>query len=72
MSAEAFEGALRAAGIRARVEARGGLAIVIAEPAAFAEPALRLRATSLAREHGFTHVAVEVSAEGARAPLPGD
>lgn len=72
MSAESLEGALRAAGIAARVEGRAGLAIVLAEPAAFADPALRLRAATLAREHGFTHVAVEVPLEGARAPLPGD
>lgn len=72
MSADALEAALRVAGMTARVEARGGLAIVLADPAAFADPELRERAAALAREHGFTHVAVELPPEPARAPLPGD
>jgi hypothetical protein len=72
VSADLLEAALRATGMVARVEARGGLAIVIADPAAFADPTLRERAAALAREHGFTHVAVELPPESPRASLPGD
>lgn len=72
MSADALRDALRAAGVDSTVEARDRLAIVTAAPGAFADPRLRERAVALAREHGFTHVAVELPAEDAGAPLPGD
>ena len=61
MSADLRE-ALRAAGIAGDVERRGALAILItADPSVFADPALRERAVRLAREHGCTHLAVEVA-----------
>lgn len=72
MSAEALRVALRGAGIDATVEARDRLAIVTAPPAVFSDPEIRERTVALAREHGFTHVAVELPAEDAGAPLPGD
>lgn len=72
MSAEALRAALQAAGIDSTVEARDRLAIVTAAPGAFTDPAARERAIALAREHGFTHVAVDLPAEDAGAPLSGD
>ena len=72
MSAGALRDALRSAGIEATVEARDRLAILTARPGVFVDPARRERAVELAREHGFTHVAVELTAEDAGATLPGD
>ncbi len=72
MNAGALADALRAAGLRVSVEARDRLAVLTADPATFADPSWRERAVALAREHGFTHVAVELPSEDARAPLPGD
>jgi hypothetical protein len=50
-------------GVPCRVESRAGLAVVIAGPEAarqLAEPETRRRALALAREHGFTHLALEL------------
>lgn len=60
--AAALADALRAAGIPCRVEARAALAVLFAEDggAALATPEARRRALALAREQGFTHVALEV------------
>jgi hypothetical protein len=54
--------ALLARGIRASVEARGSLAVLLplSDPDAFADAAVRDQVLALAREHGFTHVAVEL------------
>ena len=62
MNAERLEAALRTAGIHCRVEARERLAILVptAESSAAAASAWRRIAVRLAREHGFTHVALEV------------
>lgn len=59
--------ALRAAGFDCRVEARERLAILagIVAPS----PEERERIVGLARAHGYSHVALEVTS-GARAPLP--
>ncbi|HEY0970606.1 MAG TPA: hypothetical protein VGE02_06485 [Gemmatimonadales bacterium] len=64
-SAEELERALSGDGLRCTVEARGRLAIVRAGDAAGATSALgdpdaRARIVALAREHGFTHAALEL------------
>jgi len=63
--------ALRALGVECDVEAREKLAVIIpsAGGATFADEATRLRVVRLAREHGFTHVAVELIGESAGAPV---
>ena len=73
-----LEAVLRASGIPCRVEARDRLAILIADagpPAASARTlaprAWREPAMSLARAHGFSHVALEIGDPGAGADLPG-
>jgi len=63
--AATLEGALRAEGIDARVEARERLAIVIPGAATVANAELRARVWSLAREAGFTHAALELVDDGA-------
>ncbi len=69
--------ALRASGIPCDVEARSGLALVVtsaSHAARLAESELRQSALASARAHGFTHLAVELSADApaAGAPLPRD
>lgn len=66
-------------GVPCRVETRAGLAVLIATPdvaARLGEPELRRQALAFAREHGFTHVAIELRSDAdiSRAPdasLPG-
>lgn len=81
MSAETLQSALRATGVHALVEGRDRLAIITARDAASARAVAgdRERVVTLASEHGFSHVALEVVArqpasDSARsdAPLPGD
>jgi hypothetical protein len=56
-----LERALHALGVRARVEARDGFALLIAaDPAPLADPAIRAATIALAAEHGYRSVAVEV------------
>ena len=49
-------------GIRASVEARGSLAVLLplSEPEIFTRTDIRDLVLVLAREHGFTHVSVEL------------
>lgn len=50
-------------GLPCKVEPRAGLAVLVAGHAtmtALADPEVRRGALALAREHGFTHVAVEL------------
>jgi hypothetical protein len=55
----AFEAALAAAGLGgARVRADGPLVLLEADPEAFTSAEVRALALRLAREHGFTHVAL--------------
>lgn len=63
MSAESLREALATLGLRGRVEARGALAVLVLEgdAAPLRDPSLRARALSLASEHGFTHLALEVT-----------
>lgn len=58
-----LEGALAERGLVVRVEPRAGLAVLIADEATVArlgDTELRRTALALAREHGFTHVAIEL------------
>jgi hypothetical protein len=66
--------ALGQRGLSCEVQAREGLAVIMAAPSAVAElaaPTRRRDVLALAREHGFSHVAVELTTEptGAGAPL---
>lgn len=66
--------ALRALGFPCEVEPRAGLALLTMEPAdaeRLAASSDRAAALTLAKEHGFTHVAVEVApgSSGTRAPV---
>lgn len=59
----ALEGALAERGLVCRVESRAGLAVLIADAAtvaALGDVELRRSALALAREHGFSHVAIEL------------
>jgi sugar phosphate isomerase/epimerase len=61
--ATALAAALRDAGITCTVESRAALALIVASTAdgqRLADDDLRRRVLALAREHGFTHVAVEL------------
>jgi hypothetical protein len=60
--ARALEEALRRLGVSGRVEARERLALLVprAGIAVLADAAARRQAASLAREHGFTHLALEL------------
>jgi transposase len=72
--AVALASALRGLGFACDVEARGALALLSMrgdDAARLAASADRAAALALAKEHGFTHVAVEVEPEraGARATV---
>ncbi|MES2177243.1 MAG: hypothetical protein V4550_05205 [Gemmatimonadota bacterium] len=63
----ALEKALSEGGIPCKVETRAGLAVLIATPdmvARLGDAELRRTALALAREHGFTHMAIELRSEG--------
>jgi hypothetical protein len=69
----ALENALAERGLPFRVEGRAGLAVLIAGEATVArmgDAELRRAALALAREHGFTHVAIELRSEPDVAPRP--
>lgn len=74
MTASAFEAALRAHGIDAAVEQRDALAVVVPREAG-SQPAgamvldasHRALVLRLGREHGFTHVALELAPPAAGA-----
>jgi hypothetical protein len=74
MSATALAAALRADGVDCEVEARDRLAVVRERDGgdALIDPAVRRRALALARAHGFTHLALELTDPGDGAALPGD
>ena len=58
-----LEGALAERGLVCKVESRFGLAVLIADPetvARLGDAALRREAVELAKQHGFTHVAIEL------------
>lgn len=65
MSADSLTHALATIGIVCRVDARDRLALLVSEDAeALAdralEPPVRERVLDLVREHGFTHIAIEL------------
>jgi hypothetical protein len=66
-SARSLEAALGRIGIGGRIEARERLAVLVpgAGVALLADAALRRQASALAREHGFTHLALELLDEPA-------
>ncbi len=74
MTASALEAALRAAGVPCGVEGRDTLAIVTmaTDASHFVDEGLRRQTLALAREHGFTHVALELLDAEDRAALPRD
>ena len=67
----ALESALAERGLVCRVESRAGLAVLVADQetvARLGDAELRRTALALAREHGFTHVAIELRRDSAAAP----
>jgi hypothetical protein len=70
--AVALATALGAIGIACVVEARAGLAVirVAAGAAHLASTSLRRDVLALGRQHGFTHVAVELEADAAGGGAP--
>ena len=72
--APAFGAALAEIGLHCAVESRARLAVMVADAAqlaALVSLESRREVLALAREHGFTHVAVELTTEppAVRAPL---
>lgn len=69
MSAHSLAAALAAHGFACEVEAHDALAVLIPGDGAgdVSDPALRELALRLGREHGFTHVAVELARPAAGA-----
>ena len=62
-NASALAAAIAALGVQCALEARGGLALLTPAPAsieALQAPETRRAVLALAREHGFTHVAIEL------------
>lgn len=60
-----LEGALAERGLVVRVESRAGLCVLIADAdtvAKLGNVEVRRSALALAKEHGFTHVAIELRA----------
>ncbi len=74
MSASALEAALAEMGIHGRVEAEGALAVLnVRDGMRLADPTTRATVVALAAQHGFTHVALELSDDPPDgAALPGD
>jgi hypothetical protein len=71
-SAPGLAAALRSLGLDCDVEAHDRLAVLVPDKTApdLSSPELRRAVQRLAEEHGFTHVAVELTGAGAgRAPL---
>jgi hypothetical protein len=64
--AAALAAAIAALGVRCSLEARGGLALLLPVPASVAtlqDPETRRAVLALAREHGFTHVGIELPSD---------
>ena len=62
-NAAALATAIAALGVQCSLEARGGLALLMRVQASVAklqEPDIRHAVLALAREHGFTHVGIEL------------
>lgn len=68
-AADRLAAALATSGIPCRVEARSTLAVLIVDPSAMsrlADAETRRTALAIARQEGFTHLAVELAAGGDR------
>jgi hypothetical protein len=69
----ALAAAIAKLGIDCALEVRGGLALLLPTPdgvAALQTDANRRAVLSLAKEHGFTHVAIELPSERRRSSTP--
>ena len=65
-NASSLAAAITALGLHCALEARGGLALLTPAPESVAmlqQPETRRTVLALAREHGFTHVAIELPNE---------
>jgi len=65
-NASALAAAIAALGVQCTLEARGGLALLLPVPASIERlqhHETRRAVLALAREHGFTHVAIELPKE---------
>jgi hypothetical protein len=80
-NAAALAEAIAALGVECDIEARGGLVLLLPSVGSvekLAEEETRRAALALARQHGFTHVGIELphdrrkAAPGSDAPLPRD
>jgi hypothetical protein len=72
-NAVALAAAIAELGIDCALEARGGLALLLPTPegvAALQVDERRRTVLALAREHGFTHVAIELPSERRRSSTP--
>jgi hypothetical protein len=74
MNGDALAQALSQIGLEGDVIVEGHLAVLVLHgEAPLANEAVRAAAVALAREHGFTHLALELrDAPGTSATLPGD
>lgn len=76
MSAAALRQALATLGLHGTVEARGALAVLSLDGddvSPLGDPEFRAKVVSLASEHGFTNLALELGdSRGDRAPLHSD
>ncbi|GAC1647094.1 MAG: hypothetical protein NVS4B3_00600 [Gemmatimonadaceae bacterium] len=74
MSAAALASAVNRLGVPCDIETIGGVAVVVVRDApgahAIAEPACRQEIAALARAHGFSHVAVELTDDVTHATVP--
>jgi hypothetical protein len=69
-NATALAAAIAALGVQCSLEARGGLALLTPVPESIEKlqaPETRRTVLALAREHGFTHVAIELPSDRRRA-----
>ena len=79
-NAEALAAGIAELGVECDVEARGGLALLLPAVGSvekLAEEETRRAALALAKQHGFTHVAIELPSDrrqsrSSDAPLPRD
>ena len=65
-NAASLAAAVAALGIQCSLEARGGLALLMPAPASverLQDPDTRRAVLALAREHGFTHVGIELPSD---------
>ena len=74
-NAVALAAAIAELGIDCALEARGGLALLLPTPegvAALQADESRRAVLALAKQHGFTHVAIELPSERRRSSTPAD